>query len=241
MKLVFIRHGEPDYEHDTLTEKGMREAELLRPRVKKIHADEYYASPLGRAALTAKIALEGTGITPVTLDYMREFHCPVYHDDIDRSKVPWDFLPEVFLSDERCLDRNEWFKADHFRGAPIKEEYDFVTGEFDKLLAEHGYRRRGLYYEAERPNDGTLAFFCHFGVTAVIVSHLVNISPVPLWQGFVALTTSVTTCVTEERRPGKAVFRVNSFGDISHLYAADEEPSFMARFCEVYGDGTRQD
>ncbi len=26
MKLIFIRHGDPDYEHDTLTEKGIREA-----------------------------------------------------------------------------------------------------------------------------------------------------------------------------------------------------------------------
>jgi hypothetical protein len=29
MKLLLIRHGEPDYEHDTLTEKGRREAEYL--------------------------------------------------------------------------------------------------------------------------------------------------------------------------------------------------------------------
>ena len=29
MRLIFIRHGDPDYVHDTLTEKGKREAELL--------------------------------------------------------------------------------------------------------------------------------------------------------------------------------------------------------------------
>ena len=29
MRLLFIRHGDPDYEHDTLTEKGRREAALL--------------------------------------------------------------------------------------------------------------------------------------------------------------------------------------------------------------------
>ena len=29
MKLLFVRHGEPDYEHDSLTEKGDREASLL--------------------------------------------------------------------------------------------------------------------------------------------------------------------------------------------------------------------
>ena len=32
MRLIFIRHGDPDYVHDTLTEKGKREAELLAQR-----------------------------------------------------------------------------------------------------------------------------------------------------------------------------------------------------------------
>ena len=29
MRILFIRHGDPDYENDTLTEKGCREADLL--------------------------------------------------------------------------------------------------------------------------------------------------------------------------------------------------------------------
>ena len=29
MNIYIIRHAEPDYEHDSLTEKGWREAELL--------------------------------------------------------------------------------------------------------------------------------------------------------------------------------------------------------------------
>ena len=29
MKLIIIRHGDPDYENDTLTVKGVREAKLL--------------------------------------------------------------------------------------------------------------------------------------------------------------------------------------------------------------------
>ena len=54
MKLIFIRHGEPDYENDALTPVGAREAELLVPRVKKMDAKEYFVSPLGRAKATAK-------------------------------------------------------------------------------------------------------------------------------------------------------------------------------------------
>ena len=57
-----------------------------------------------------------------------------------------------------------------------------------------------------------------------------------LWHNFCALPSSVTTLVTEEREQGKAAFRMCGFGDISHLYAGDEEPSFQARFCETYSN-----
>ena len=63
----------------------------------------------------------------------------------------------------------------------------------------------------------------------------------PLWHNFVALPSSVTTIVTEEREKGIAQFRCLGFGDVSHLYAADEEPSFAARFCECFEDDTRHD
>ena len=53
MRLIFIRHAEPDYEHNTLTRKGFREAELLAPRAAGWNASRYFTSPLNRAKLTA--------------------------------------------------------------------------------------------------------------------------------------------------------------------------------------------
>ena len=76
--------------------------------------------------------------------------------------------------------------------------------------------------------------YCHFGVECVLLGHLLGISPMILWHGMCAAPSSVTTLVTEERREGTACFRMTSFGDISHLYAGEEEPSFAARFCESY-------
>ena len=66
------------------------------------------------------------------------------------------------------------------------------------------------------------------------ISHLLNISPMVLWHGTCAAPSSVTTIVTEERRQGTAIFRMSSYGDISHLYAHGEPPAFAARFCESY-------
>ena len=94
----------------------------------------------------------------------------------------------------------------------------------------------GKIYRVERENSDTVVLFCHFGVECVLLSHILKISPVVLWHNFVALPTSVTTLITEEREQGKAVFRCNAFGDISHLYAGDEPASFQARFCETYSN-----
>lgn len=35
-KLIIVRHGDPDYEKDSLTEKGFREAKLLSDRIAKL-------------------------------------------------------------------------------------------------------------------------------------------------------------------------------------------------------------
>ena len=49
MRIIFIRHAEPDYEHNTLTPRGFREAELLSDRVPHWKVDRFYSSPLERA------------------------------------------------------------------------------------------------------------------------------------------------------------------------------------------------
>ena len=126
------------------------------------------------------------------------------------------------------------------REGRVEEMYRYVTESFDALLAKHGYVRQGGWYRAEQPNRDTVVFFCHFGVECVLLSHLLGISPMPLWHNACVAPSAVTTIYTEERRQGRASFRINSFGDISHLYAAGEEPAFAARFCETYDEGTQR-
>ena len=109
-----------------------------------------------------------------------------------------------------------------------------MTQSFDKLLADNGYVREGNLYRVTRANRDTLAFFCHFALECVLLSHLIGASPMVLWHGFCAAPSSVTTVFTEERREGKASFRISRFGDVSHLYVKEEEPSFFARYCETF-------
>ena len=239
MRLIFIRHGEPDYEKKSLTPKGFREAELLGPYIPELKGNYFYVSPQGRAKHTAETALKGTGIEPVELDFLHEFRGKMVRPHENELKNCWDWMPADWTREPLFFTHDRWGEAKGIEGTNIKAEYDRVTACFDELLKEHGYERDGYLYKAVRPNHDTLVFFCHYAITAVFLSHLLNISPWLIWAGTVAKCSSVTELATEERQEGIAYFRMNSFGDVTHLHDGGEDPSFWARFCECYTDETR--
>lgn len=237
MKLMIIRHGDPDYSIDSLTEKGWREAEYLADRLVKLDVREFFVSPLGRAKDTASITLKRLGRTAEECLWLREFQAPIFRPDHSEGKIcPWDWLPQDWTREERFYQYDRWAEPEMMTEGFVGAQYGWVSFSLDQLLARFGYVRDGHVYRVEDPNNDTLVFFCHFGVECVLLSHLLGISPMPLWHGFCAAPSSVTTVVTEERRKGIASFRVLSFGDISHLYAKGEGPAFAARFREAYGN-----
>ena len=163
-------------------------------------------------------------------------------DRAERSHIAWDWLPQDWTADERYYSADSWWDTEIMREGQVGEEYRWVTENFDRLLAEHGYRRDGNLYRVEEANNDTLVFFCHFGLECVLLAHLLHVSPMVLWHGVCAAPSSVTTVATEERRKGIASFRVLSLGDVSHLYVHGEPPAFAARFCECYdNEGERRD
>lgn len=234
MKLLIIRHAEPDYSIDSLTEKGWREAELLKQRLIKREIDFFYTSPLGRAKDTAKPTLEALGKHAEICPWLREFDGVAINPDTGKETYAWDRTPEFISRNEDYFDRRAWAETPFIKSGDVKEKYDAVCRGLDGILARHGYVHTGTYFSVKEENRKTIALFCHFGVECVLLSHLLNISPMALWQGFVALPSSVTELATEEREQGIASFRCSRFGDLSHLYAGNEEPSFYARFCENY-------
>lgn len=235
MKLIIIRHGDPDYSIDSLTETGWHEADVLSDRVSKMDVKAFYVSPLGRARATAKATLEKMGREAEICDWLQEFPIDIKEKNGRKyDTCVWDWYPEIWTKEPKFYDKDNWANVPLFEEVELKKEYDRVVSSLDALLEKHGYKRFDNYYEAVSPNEDTVVLFCHFGLECVLLSHLLGISPMVLWHGFCAAPTSVTTVVTEERVKGKAYFRVSAFGDTSHLYAVGEKPSFSARFCETY-------
>ena len=118
MKIIFVRHGDPDYEHDTLTEKGIREAKLLSDRTVNWPVTQFYCSPLGRAQKTASYTLERVGREAITHDWMKEFFYPIEDPVTGRVGVPWDFMPEYWTNIPQMYDREGWKETEIYRSNP---------------------------------------------------------------------------------------------------------------------------
>lgn len=237
MELWIVRHADPDYEHDSITEKGIREAKLLSDRLSKIDFSAAYCSPLGRAKKTASYTLERTKQNVEICDWLQEFRGTVRNGV--KTSCCWDRLPSYWTEIEDYYSYDMWSDVKLMKKGNVKKYYEQVCIGIDDLLSKHGYVHNGRLFDVTESNSDKIVLYCHFGVECVILSHIFHISPMILWHNFVALPTSVTVLATEEREEGKAIFRCMQFGDISHLYAGGEEPSFQARFCEKFSDDTR--
>ena len=267
MRLIFIRHAEPDYEHKCLTEKGYREAEILSRRTKDwTNIRKVYVSPLPRARMTAEPTLREWGRDAEVIPFLQEFDYKITHPSTGTMHVPWDLFPEYFSQYPELYDRDRWLTAPLYRSNPaIEPAYRELTAGIDAILAENGYFRAkrvceqsadisaakpfseaadtfsatGTMYLLDRAKtDGdeedALVFFCHFGVTAVILGHLIGVSPFVLLHHTVILPTGVTVVTFEKRVPDKAHLRIQVMGDVRHLHEAGEPLSAYAAFSPVF-------
>lgn len=144
----------------------------------------FYVSPLGRAKDTASLTLKKMNRTATEEPWLREFDARIHRPDVpEKEMISWDWLPQDWTAEPHFYLPDEWWKVPVMMDGHVKEEYDWVTTNFDALLASHGYVRDGLTYRAEHANNDTIVFFCHFGLECVLLSHLLHISPMVLWHG----------------------------------------------------------
>lgn len=241
MRMIFIRHGDPDYENDTLTKKGWKEAALLAKRVADWPVTDFYCSPLGRARDTASLSLEVHKREAVVYDWMKEFYYPITDPSTGRYGVPWDFMPRYWTENPLFYDKDHWFEAEIFASNPqIKIAWQEVCTGLDQLLEGYGYRREGRifktpFWNQDKPyQDATIVIFCHLGVTLLMMSHLLGIAPPLLWQNFFIAPTSVTILASEERMEKEAYFRAQVVGDTLHLNRGTEPISRAGYFADPF-------
>ena len=235
MQILIIRHGEPDYEADSLTPKGWRKVALLADRLSQMKIDAFYVSPLGRAQDTARATLDRLHRDAETLDWLQEFRGTAINPKTGKVDCAWDFMPQYWTRCPELFDMEAWKQNALVATGNSAEVYEETARGLDALLARHGYHRKGALYATERNTGDTIALFCHFGIAMNMLSWLLRIPFHLLLHGFILAPSSVTTLVTEERVPGEVWFRCTAMGDTSHLYVAGEPISHYGRYRERYG------
>ena len=159
MKLLFIRHGDPDYTIDSLTEKGWKEAEFLSEKIAALDVRDFYVSPLGRAKDTASCTLKKNGRTATECKWLREFDVKIRRPDLHGEKIiPWDWLPQDWTKIENFYSFDRWWDNDILREGKMKEEYDWVHRILIKFWQSMAMCGKDIITEQKKPMKIRLCF-----------------------------------------------------------------------------------
>ena len=210
MILYIIRHADPDYENNTITEFGWQEARALADWLKDIKIDRIYTSPLGRAIDTARPTLEAKGMDYEVLPWTEE---SMAYMESHRLTLD-DEITYKFSSKTGIYDFRDFYESDRMRTV------ENMVRESDSFLASLGYVREGVLYKIARPNDQSVAVFCHGGFGCAWIAHLLGCAPAAMYPGISLNTTGVTTFVFNNEEKGFTRPRMIRMGEITHIYKA---------------------
>lgn len=224
MRLLIIRHGDPEYVTDTLTREGQREAEALSRRLSSGRdgtITHVYTSPKGRARATAAPTERLLNKVATVEEWTRELSYWPRLPGTDRpgegGLAMWDLSATTVRASEGLTRHSQWSLVPDIEAARVPFEH--LQYDSDAFLARHGYVREGPHYRVVRPNRDVLAVFCHGGFGLTWLAHLLNMPLAVAWTSFWLAPSSVTTILFDERSPDFATPRALGVSDLSHLYA----------------------
>lgn len=175
MRIIFVRHGHPDYAHDCLTPLGHQHAAAAALRLKDEGVCAIYSSTCGRALETAAHLADALGLPVNRCDFMREISWGAADGSaIPEDGHPWSLADRMIAGNEP-LNNPDWAAHPWFCTNKLLPHVERIARETDAWLASLGYTREGLYYRAGESTDRTIAVFGHGGASAALMSHLFNI------------------------------------------------------------------
>ena len=221
MLLFFVRHGDPIYSPDSLTEQGQLQAEALVARMKLCAPEKIFASSSNRAILTAKPTAEYFGQEIEILDWCNEHYAwqdlTVALDDGCRT---WAFAHkptvELFASEEiRRLDK-EWYTHEAFKDTSYEKGILRIQRETDGFMKNLGFIHKDNGYFAENPSYKRVALFAHQGFGLAFLSCLLDL-PYPMMSTRFDMGHSGMT-VIEFSDSGFSVPKVLQLSNDSHIF-----------------------
>jgi probable phosphoglycerate mutase len=221
MDIIFVRHGQPQWAIDGLsqpnphlTELGREQAALAASRIatdEKATATELIVSPAIRSQETADPIATTTGLPIRTIDDLVEIQMP------DWEGVTEEAVIDIFRT-TRHRTPDEWWDGLP-GGEPFRDFHDRVTTALDSLLADRGITRN---LEDPRLWDVTderrrIVIVAHGGTNSVCLAHLMGTPPSPWeWEKYVLFHGSFAR-VKFIPLAGAYVPSLRTFNDQDHI------------------------
>lgn len=222
MFLYIIRHGEPDYATDTLTERGKIQAEAVGKRLFEAGIDRVFSSPLGRAQETAAPLCRLAGLECNIEEWAREI-------DVERMMTPIpdgepksiSLVQNTYFRDGDSInvDYPHQFEAVGIRDSEMREVCTELVKNGDEFLLRLGYKREGNNYRIERENNERVALFCHGALGRAWIASLLHIPLHIMWASFNYTHTGVTVLEFRNNPNGLTAPKCLVYSDLSHIYA----------------------
>ena len=232
MLLYIIRHGDPIYSTDSLTEKGKLQAEAVGKRIAASKIDRIFSSPMGRARMTAEPACRLLG-----LDYTVEEWA---HEIGDERKTPFPDgklksvtdLQNTYYRENGNIDLpyERAYEAQGFSETRMKEAVDYIEKEGNKFLERLGYKEENGIYRILYPNEEKVALFCHSAMARAWLSTLLHIPIHMMWSSFYYNHTGVTILNFKNNENGITAPQCLCYSDMSHLYAHGPDMGYCNKF-----------
>jgi probable phosphoglycerate mutase len=221
MLLYLVRHGDPIYVTDTLTERGVLQAEAVGKRIAASGITDIYSSPMGRAKMTAEPSCRLLGLEYKVEDWAHEV------EDERLTPYPDGKLKSVTVLQNTVLRENGNIDLPYDRSlectgineSNMKPAIDRIVNGGRDFLARLGYSEENGIYRIIKPNDEKVALFCHAVMQRVWLSHLLHIPLHLTWASFAPTHTGVTVIEFKNNQDGFTAPKCLCFSDMSHLYA----------------------
>jgi probable phosphoglycerate mutase len=220
MDIVFVRHGQPQWAVEGLTQpdpnltrRGELQARLAADRIASdpTTATELIVSPARRSQQTAAPIAEATGLTPVTVENLVEVKMP------DWEGVTEEAVIEIFTNSKHRTPEEWWDGLEG--GESFRTFHNRVTETLDFLLEERGISQdendpRLWHFDAD---PGRVVIVAHGGTNSVCLTHLLGIPPAPWeWEKFVLFHGSFAR-VKMIPLAGAYVPSLRTFNDQDHI------------------------
>lgn len=223
MKIVFVRHGHPNYQLDCLTELGHQQAALAAERLKDEGIQEIYSSTCGRAVETAQHTADVIGI-PIkeSFDFIREINWGNDELELPHNGHPWETVDDMIPAAEPLLNR-DWASTARWKdNQRLHATIDMVGKGVDEWMLSLGYKREGDFFRVvSHDTNKTVAMFSHGGASATALGHLFNL-PFPFAiMTFRAYYTGITVVTLPDTYGELVCPQFDLLNDCRHVTRGD--------------------